>query len=286
MTTQRSGYQSPMRRLLTVVLAASLAALSACGTEDISPEAIADAAKATAASGGSAIAVEIRMAGPEDEITMVGDGVIDTAGRHARIDYALAGDLGASADIKQIIDGNVLYMQMSTIDDLPDGKSWIKFDMSKAAESVGLDAAQLDQLGSDATRTLDYLRATGDVEKEGEEEVRGIETTHYRAVVDLRKYPELVPESERAQAARAIETLIEQIGESEVPTDVWIDDRNLVRRMRQQLDVRQAGQDPTEMDITTELFDFGTPVSVSPPPESEVFDATDVAAEELEREAP
>lgn len=281
-----NGYQCAMRALVAVTLAVFAAVLSACGAEDISPEAIADAAKATAATGGSSIAIDGRFEGPEGEFTMTGEGVMDAGGRRARVDYSFDGVPGLG-EMKQVMDGYVMYMRMPALEsELPDGRSWIRMDLREATKELGLDIAQFGGAGgSDATRTLDYLRATGDVEKDGEEEVRGVETTHYRAVVDLRKYPQLVPESERAEAERGIDALVEMTGEEKIPTDVWIDDDNLVRRMRQQMDMRMPGAGTVEMDMSFELFDFGRRVNVEPPPADQVKDVTDLVRRQSGRQS-
>ena len=277
-----------MRAVLTLVLVLAAATpLSGCGADDISPEAIADAAKATVATGGSRIHLDGEISGPEGDFTMTGDGVMDAAGRRARIEYAFSGVPGLEGEMQQVMDGYVMYMRMPAFEaELPDGKSWIRMDLREATKEMGLDIAQFGGAGgSDATRTLDHLRATGDVEKEGEEEVRGVKTTHYRAVVDLRKYPELVPASEREEAERGIENLIEMTGEEEIPTDVWIDDDNLIRRMRQQMEMRIPGAGSIEMDMSFELFDFGRRVAIEPPPADDVQDVTDLAAEQARRQS-
>jgi hypothetical protein len=274
------------RGAIAIALAAT--PLAGCGAEDVSPEAIADAAKATVASGGSRVHLSGEISTPQGDVRMTGDGVMDAAGRRARFEYDIGGVPGLDdGQMHQILDKYVMYMQVPALEsELPDGKSWIKLDLRKATREFGLDIAQLGQSsGSDAARTLDQLRATGDVEKEGEEEVRGVETTHYRAVVDLRKYPELVPRADRAEAERGIEALIEQTGESEIPTEVWVDGRNLVRRMRQQMEMRAPDGGTAEMDFTVELFDFGTVVRVGPPPADEVYDVTELAAEQARDQA-
>ena len=59
------------------------------------------------------------------------------------------------------------------------------------------------------------LRAVSEeVEELGTEDVRGVETTHYRTTVDLRRYPDLVPPDRRELARRSIE-----VGAVDPPAD-------------------------------------------------------------------
>lgn len=271
---------------IAIALALAAAPLSGCGAEDAAPGAIAEAAEKTVASGGSRVVVDGQIDAAGQEITMTGEGVMDAAGRRARFEYSFDGAPGLG-EMQQVMDGYVMYMRMPAFEGgLPEGKSWMKLDLRTALDELGLDASQFGAGGgTDATRMLDYMRTAGDVEKKGEEEVRGVETTRYRAVVNLREYPKLVPEAEREAAERGVETLIEMSGgEAEFPTEVWVDEGNLIRRIRQQMEMAAPGGESFEMDITTELFDFGTPVTIEPPPEDEVQDMTEIAAEQIERQ--
>jgi hypothetical protein len=127
------------------------------------------------------------------------------------------------------------------------------------------------------------LRAvSGDVRDEGHEQVAGTDTTHYSATVDLRRYPDVMPEDQREAARKGVERLIELTGESEIPMDVWIDGDERVRRMAWNQSIRQ-GPVEMKMNITAEYVRFGVPVEVDVPDDSEVFDATDLVLEQMDQ---
>ena len=127
------------------------------------------------------------------------------------------------------------------------------------------------------------LRAvSGDVRDEGHEQVAGTDTTHYSATVDLRRYPDVMPEDQREAARKGVERLIELTGESEIPMDVWIDGDERVRRMAWNQSIRQ-GPVEMKMDITAEYVRFGVPVEVDVPDDSEVFDATDLVLQQMDQ---
>jgi hypothetical protein len=83
-------------------------------------------------------------------------------------------------------------------------------------------------------------------ERLGREQVRGVETTRYRVVVD--------PENVEPE---------ESVGRGTTATlELWIDDDDLLRRLR--------GADAEEGALVTEFYAFGEPVAIEPPPAGEV----------------
>ena len=80
---------------------------------------------------------------------------------------------------------------------------------------------------------LDELRSNGSLESVGQEEIRGVSTTHYRVVPN------------------------EDIDEPDQWLDVWLDDEDVVHRFG-----RPAGESSPRV---REYFDFGVGVDVKPP---------------------
>ena len=277
-----------LRLAIALVLVTVVGVFSACGAEDLSPETIANAAKATSERGGARIAMTIDMTMPDgQDIEMAGDGVTDMTGKKGRLSFDLSQVPGGEGQFDQVFDGFVFWMRMPAFEgELPDGKEWIRVDIQEASKKLGIDMSQFPQGGNDPTKVLDYMRAAGDVEEEGEEDVRGVPTTHYSATVDLHDYPDLVPESERADVRESVDRLIELAGESELETEVWIDKDDLVRRIRMDMPMKAPTGEQIESRIDYELYDFGTKVNVEPPPAEDVVDYTDIAAESSQLQAP
>ena len=178
-----------------------------------------------------------------------------------------------------ITDHAVVYTHSAQLSQLLGaGRKWVKFDAEKLGRLAGIDVSALTQSGQDPTQAVRQLRAVSDdIEKVGREQVRGVDTMHYRATVELRRYPALVPAGERAAARDAIDQLIEMTGAATVPVDVWVGEDDLVRRLAQKLTLKGAGG-PSEIEQRFEFYDFGADVDVRIPPPSEVADVTDLAA--------
>ncbi len=64
-------------------------------------------------------------------------------------------------------------------------------------------------------------------------------------------------------------------GTEEIPTQVWIDGDNLVRRIVTDFEIEQQGQQISQQS-TIEYYEFGIEVDVQPPPESDTVDITEL----------
>ena len=126
---------------------------------------------------------------------------------------------------------------------------------------------------------MQMLKAVGgDVKKVGEEEVRGVDTTHYSATVDFDKFPAAVPASERAAVKKSIDNLVKLTGQRRIPVDVWVDDDKVVRRVGQTMKTKVPGAGSMQMKMIIEYYDFGTKVDVKAPPADQVQDISELAA--------
>jgi hypothetical protein len=261
-----------MRGLGIVVALVLVLGVSACGgseatAEQVSPDAIVLAASKTNEAGTYKADLTATMDIAGQSIDMSGKGEFDGAQQRGHMSYAMNLN-GQDLNMDMVFAYPEIYMQPPPESgSLPDGKTWIKMDLEKLGQQAGFDFDQVMQAGqSDPSQGLEFLRGATDVQAVGDEDVRDVPTTHYTAVVDLRslgtKYPEMKP---------SIDQLVEQSGISRVPVEVWIDDDGFVRRMKQTLDGNSSGLQ-MNMTMTTDLYDFGTDVSVKEPPADEVVD--------------
>jgi hypothetical protein len=280
----------PRRASLAIALAVAALAggaflLLSGGKDTVPLSTVANAAEATSGAGGFKLTVDGRFELPQLKRTLPlkGSGALDPKSRRGRLSFDAAAALGAGGGgrIEQIFEGDVIYMRTPPLaQQLGAKKPWLKVDVQQAGQALGLNAGQLSQLGgNDPRQMLDQIRSvSGDVEKLGSEKVRGVDTTHYRADVDLRKYPDRLPEAQREQARVAVEKLVDMTGSSTYPMELWIDDDDLVRRVKVSYDITTPGQkDESSFAMTMEFFDFGTPIDVSPPPEKDVEDLAELA---------
>jgi hypothetical protein len=196
----------------------------------------------------------------------------------------MPGALGSTGDwvgqeVGDFADGGaVVYLNLPVLSKvLPGGKPWIKMDLNAIGKQAGLDLSQLTQFSSDPSRMVDWLRTvSGKVDTIGTEQLDGVETTHYRANVDLSKYPDLVPADQREAVRHAIDQLTKAAHLSSFPVHVWVGKDGLVRQVRAVLTETVQGQ--TMNVVTSERFyDFGAPVDIQLPSADQVTDISSMA---------
>lgn len=273
-----------MRRFARFLLPlALLVPLAGCGESATAQEVVAGAAAATVEASTARTSMHLVMTGMPGvgEIEMDMDGVIDFADDSAEMTFdmgELLSGLGVEGTMKVRSVGPAVYMQSELFSQGLPGvgpDTWLRIDLAEAAKESGVDLGQLKQLGSnDPRQGLAVLSGVADdgVQELGEEEVRGAETTRYRARIDLRKAAE---ESGAITDRQAFERFVDSMGTETVRVEVWIDDDNQVRRMRMPLPMPEETGDG-EVTMTVEYYDFGAEVDVTEPPTDDVVDFSEV----------
>jgi len=267
---------------------AVIPALVGCGAEDLSTASIAEAADATVAEQGMRIALRQTLTLPGGQrMATSGTGVMDTRGQASQLTLrvtsapdVIVGAFDKNDLVTQVItDHATVYTHSPQLSQLLGaGRDWVKFDAAEIGRAAGLDVSALTQPGQDPTQVMRQLKAvSGKVETVGREEVRGVATTRYRATVDLRRYPDLVPRADRAAARAAIEQLIEMTGAATMPVDVWVGGDDRVRRIAQKLSLDAAGMS-SAIEQRFEFYDFGAKVDIRVPDPDDVTDISDLAA--------
>jgi hypothetical protein len=281
--------------------------VAACGGADTSPsvsgepislEQLSRSASTSAAATSGRFSFEMAMTlpGANEPFALSGEGAFDAASERASFAVDLssfakllgglfAGLAGPNAadlpdfddpsgwQIEVVQDGATGYVRFPALDgQLPEGKTWVR--SSKGGKAGGFDFDEVEQFArSDPRELLDSLRAvTGEVETVGVEELRGVDTTHYHAVIDPAELAALAPRDQHSS-----QSLVDQItarsGLGAIPVDVWIDDDGLVRKLSLELSATQAGaSQPSEASLSFELWDYGERVEIPLPPASQVVD--------------
>jgi hypothetical protein len=148
--------------------------------------------------------------------------------------------------------GHTMYMRLG--DHLTsEGRHWVSLATPDTSNALGSSS---DPLGS--LRLLSG--ATGAVTRVGRQKIGGVQTTHYRAVVDPAIVLSRVPDSLKLEGTDAAVA-----GVGPFPVDVYIADDGTVRRVKDKVKT-QGVTAAVEMTLRT----LGHPVSVTVPPASDV----------------
>lgn len=282
------GTVAAVRRLalLTVLLTLTLL-LAGCGDDGGDAfEVLAAAPAATAETGSARTAVRL----DTDGIVGAGDAQVEMEGvldfeqdrTELTIDLGRALDgLGLDGTMVVRAIGTELFLQSSlfrgTVAGV-DAGTWLRVDLEAAADSQGLDLDGLGGLGpagnGDPRQGLAVLNGVveGGIDEVGDDEVRGVATTHYRARIDLERAAERAGDMVDPEA---FDHFVEMLGDDSVRIDVWVDGDDLVRRIR--IPVRlPAGAGGGEVTFTAEYYDFGADIEVPTPDPADVRDLQDI----------
>lgn len=239
--------------------------------------AIAQAAEKTQGEGGGRATMRSVVSSPSERLKISGQMSFDADGRSSAVLKFQNPKTGQPAEMEMVGDGTVIYMRSPMFGSLPDGSEWMSLDLASAS---GLKRDTMLSSEGDAKGELELLEETSDIQKLGKEEVNGVSTTHYRGMVSASE------NADRLRKEGGDEDVASRIEEenSAVGVEAWIDADELVRRMR--IVKRTPGDDgegPTAIDMRTDFFDFGIDPQIDVPDSDEVFDATSLAKEEIQR---
>jgi hypothetical protein len=176
---------------------------------------------------------------------------------------------------ERLVDGAV-YMKSGLFAGISGAqKQWVKIDLNQLGMSSAADLGA-GQSG-DPSQVLSYLRGlTGHVDEVGTDEIRGVQTTHYRATTSLQKALERLPEEQR----KTLEATVQNLGDTTIPIDVWVDGDGRVARVATQYTMNVSGQS-ISADMQFDYFDYGTPADVQAPPADQVADLSGLASSGL-----
>jgi len=268
--------------------------------EPISFEQLAASAStsAEATSGRFSFDLSFTFAGADEPLALSGEGAFDTASKRASFSVDMsslakllggfvAGFPGADKSdlpdfddpagwkIEVVQDGGVGYVRLPAIDSqLPEGKTWVR-GTAGDVKAGGFDFKEIDSFTQNDPRdVLEALRGlSGDIETVGGEELRGVETNHYRALLDP---ADLVRKATVTNAdATSVFDQLSQTGVAEVPLDIWIDRNGLVRKLALDVDVPDASSGFSgSVSLAFELWDYGELVEIDVPPAAQVAEAS------------
>lgn len=269
-------------RVLRAVLPA-VVLLAAC-SEKSAEDRLATAYEKTVAEGTAKLFQRMRItpaADAEDPSPQVitGRGAMDFVKRRGTVTSTVNGQ-----EVTTVVSGGDVFLRMPNLAVAAAGREWFRMDFEALTEASGVEGLGevFQSQSNDPGSALLYLEGVaGEVEKIGEERIRGANTTWYGATVDLAKVADAAPDEETADAIRAQS---EVFALTRMPVEVWVDSEGRVRRVLQKIDYSKAAKSgrfragtlPASAEMTQEYYDFGTAVAVEVPPSDEVAQFSEV----------
>jgi len=275
-----------MRRALALVIGLTLV-FAACGKKTDPKAAVLAASSKTVGGDTARMALDIKIKAKQGSPTdITGAGVTDLAKHTGNLNLTLpafGGQNLGTIEVRAL--QSIIYEKLPpTLASAAGIKGWVKIDLDALAKANGFDINSLTQgQSTDPSQFLDLLKTVSDDVKEvGKQKLRGADTTHYTATVDLGK---ALAQNEQLDAT-ARTNLGDLYKNLTAPADIWIDGQGRLRKMTYSLDTTKI--DPAALskspkvaasfsqiagiDFSLELYSFGVPVSVTAPPANETTD--------------
>jgi hypothetical protein len=247
----------------------SSGASRSAGAQEEGTTAVRTAYDKTAEAETAKMTINMKLSAKGESITTDGQGALDLKEGDSVMTVTAEGKT-----IEQRVVDQVLYQKMPG-EKVQGGKTWMKIDLKKAAQSQGASGQQI----GDPAQSAAYAKAITDkdVTKLGTQKIDGTDTTRYRVSVDVAEIPG------GAQ-------LREQLGPT-LPMHVWLDDEGRLRRQQIDMTIKapaSASAKPdnstspqqVKMTMVVNFSDFGTDVDAEAPPAGQVADMTDEAMQQ------
>jgi hypothetical protein len=281
---------APSRRpRLTLVAPIAVAAAVAAvvfavsgGTSKLDPVAQAATTSANAPGFQMHFAMEMTSSALPTALTATGNGSFDPRDRTGSMSFAMnfgndprvAQALGSSTvSMQEILRGATVYMKLpaAVMNALPtSGKQWIAVDLAKVTGIPGLSSLS-NPVSSDPSQMLQYLRAASDsIVAEGHQRVDGLETTHYHADLSLSRVADALPSAYRSAAQQALSILQQSLKVHDIPVDVWIDAKHLVRRIQMTFSANLPSSQTLHEGMTIDISHYGPQPQPALPPAGQV----------------
>ncbi len=201
----------------------------------------------------------------EHKLTMQGTGALEEKGARGSVHMTVAGK-----SLDEVVANPFVYVKLP-------GKtgagSWAKVNINVFGEALGAGGNPLGGNSTSPTQMLKFLKAVGKVADLGSENVKGLATTHYRAMVDFDRYASQVAPSKRASTTSYVAAVERLLGGRVLPMDVWVDAHRRLRRMAFAMHICTREGQLTEA-MTMDLYDYARQPGIQIPPASEVTDVT------------
>lgn len=237
--------------MLTAVASAGVLRGREGGTDVLSV--VKSASAAAAAQPTFRSTMTFRVTGSGVDITTKSDSLVDTV---SGLSSGTVQFPGVPDPLKVVSSGNVFFAQLPNGRTDAAGKHWLSFSSPQGAASLGTQ---------DPLQMLALIGEPDKVETVGEEDVRGVATTHYRVPLDADRLTANMAKS--GSGVMVPSGALDQLRDTSF--DLWVDGNNLPRKMTMAFEISKI-----KSDFALEILDYGQPVTVTLPNASDVTTAT------------
>ncbi len=164
--------------------------------------------------------------------------------------------------MQEILTSKTIYLKMAVLSQQLH-KPWVAIPFAAVQKGTGLNLSQLTQQvqSNDPLVQTQMLASAKNVRAVGTQAIGGVTTTRYAGSYPLSAGLAMLPSSLRAALGKQVQAL----GIKTVDFNVWIDGQHQVRKI---VTTETGGAE--HITVTLQVTNVNRPVSVSPPPASQV----------------
>ncbi|MFI0484175.1 hypothetical protein [Actinomadura sp. 9N215] len=171
--------------------------------------------------------------------------------------------------MEYVLVNRTMYMKIPMLSQLGAGsaaKPWLKISLDELGKKSGMNLEQLLQQSQqmDPVQNTKMLTASKDVREVGKETVDGVQTTHYTGTYRMEDALSKLP----AETRETLRKSYAGSGMQNMNFDLWVDDKQFPRKLAMKSGQTTAGV----MNMTMTYRDYGKPVEITAPPESQTTD--------------
>ena len=222
-------------------------ALAACGggggtSTPVTGDPLGVALSKTLAQGSEKVTMEGTVDLSGQSVSVKGDGAFNRSGGtlHLHLDLPAIG----ATTVDELVVDKATWISSPLLASSLHGKHWLKL---KGSTVLGFNVGVF--AGVTPTSAFAVLKNDDKLALLGTDTLNGVSTKHYHVVLNMTNH------DTRYNSA-----------------DVWVDGQNLIRRVKLDFNanIASAGGDKTHAILTIDYSDFGTAVTATPPPASDV----------------
>jgi hypothetical protein len=251
---------------IVVVILLVVGGVVAFGHTQSASATVINAVNSTVSNGTAHVTLSLTGQAAGTNVDAAGTGSIDFTNNALALQVK-AGVDGQQEPINEIYLGGVIYESVPGISTIAPGKSWISIDLS-ARQSADAQNPSTEGLGNDPDVMLKMLAQQGNtVVPLGPSTVDGVAVNGYSVTVNTAS---VAQQLKKANLPAWMQESVAGLKVHDLSLKVFIDNSGLLRSFETQITESTTTAGSVTVDETLGFSDYGTPVSVTAPPASEV----------------
>jgi len=254
--------------VVALVVVASAAAVVVVGSGKSAEAAVIDSVNSTIADRSAHVSVDMAIQGPSSSLSGTGSGGIDFSQNALQLQLAVSA-AGESVQMQVLYVAGSVYEALPGLDQLAPGKSWISLDISSLEGPASKGDPGALSTGDNPAATLRLLTQQGNtVVGLGPSTVDGVGVQGYSVALSAATI--------KAQLASAnvpswLKSALSGVDINGITDKVYVDSSGLLRRYSMDLTETVPSKGTVTVHETLDFSDYGTPVSITPPPPDQVL---------------